>query len=223
MKQTPIHEHHNPDLLKVLPSVGRVVEVGCSSGALARAYKLLNPASRYIGIEIDTDYAYAAKMHCDEVIVGDIQSLLEATDCNQNLYGDCWVFGDTLEHIRDPWFVLRELRSRMDRKGYVCACIPNMQHWSIQLRLNLGMIQYEESGLLDRTHLRWFTRSTIIDLFHGSGYTVDLVQPRIFPHPNTNRAVSIIGWVADQQGGDKETAIKDAMPLQFVIRARPTN
>lgn len=202
-----------------MPTVTRVIEVGCSSGALASAYKLRNPKSHYVGIEIEPGYAELASRSCDKVLVGDIQNLLQDSSNDSVLHGECWIFGDTLEHMQDPWQVLQFIRRRMPPSGQVCACIPNMQHWSVQLRLNQGLIHYEDSGLLDRTHLRWFCRTTIIDLFESAGFRLNLLRPRIFSHPQAEAALKIIGQVAAQLGGKPELAIQDAAPLQYVIRA----
>lgn len=223
MKQTPAHQHHNPDLLEILPSVARVVEVGCSSGALAKAYKLRNPACEYIGVEIDADYASVASETCDKVLIGDIQALLQDSSHEEDLRGDCWIFGDTLEHTQDPWQILRLIRTRMPKRGHLCACIPNMQHWSIQLRLNQGLIHYEESGLLDRTHLRWFSRITILQLLQSTGFQINTLKPRIFNHPNAEKALKMIGSMAQQLGGSPEQAIRDAAPLQYIIHAQSTS
>ena len=68
MNQTPAHDHHNPDLLRLMPSdASFVIEVGCSSGALAKVYRKLNRGVRYVGIEIDSEYVKLAKRYCDEV------------------------------------------------------------------------------------------------------------------------------------------------------------
>jgi hypothetical protein len=221
MQQTPAHHAPNPDLLAILPEARRLVEVGCSYGSLARAYREAHPECHYIGIEIDQAYGAVAADHCDAVHIGDIQSLLSNPNLLSVLHGDCWIFGDTLEHTQDPWQVLRCIRKRMPTNGSVCACIPNMQHWSVQLKLNRGTIQYEDSGLLDRTHLRWFSRQTMLQLFKESGFAIELVKPRIFPHPQLQQALEIISWVAGKQGADPQLAMQDSLPLQYVIRARP--
>jgi SAM-dependent methyltransferase len=221
MQQTPAHDRPNLDLLAVMPAAERVVEVGCSRGALARAYKQRHPDSHYLGIEIDPSYAAEARAHCDEVRVGNIEALISSGAFHDLPPAQCWVFGDTLEHLQDPWLVLRSLQARLDRQGCVCACIPNMQHWSIQLRLNGGRIEYADSGLLDRTHLRWFSRLTMLQLFESSGFEVVAIQARIFQHPQMQRACELIGQLASQIGHDPEQAIRDAQPLQYVIRALP--
>ncbi len=97
------------------------------------------------------------------------------------------MFGDVLEHLRDPWQVSRSVRAMLGSEGCVLACIPNAQHWSVELRLNRGELRSAEAGLLDRTHLRWFTRKTIIELFEGAGLRIEACAPRIMPHPALER------------------------------------
>lgn len=223
MDQTPAHDIPNHDLLAVMPAVSRIAEVGCSRGALARAFRERHPAcSHYLGVEIDAAYAAIARDHCDAVLVGDIEGLLESGALQGQAPFDCWVFGDTLEHLRDPWQVLRALRPLLTPEGCICACIPNMQHWSIQLRLNSGRIEYSESGLLDRTHLRWFTRITLMQLFQDSGFQVQSLAGRVFQHPQSEKASALIGQMARQIGHDPEQAVRDALPLQYVVRAVPS-
>ena len=155
MQQTPVHEQHNPDLLKMIPANAKqLIEVGCSSGALAREYKKINPDCHYTGIEISSAYATLAARHCDAVLLLDIESINESF-IDSNLVADIWVFGDTLEHLKDPWLLLQKIRQAISSKGCVVACIPNVQHWSVQARLSCGQFRYEESGLMDKTHLRW--------------------------------------------------------------------
>lgn len=219
LEQTPAHDRANPDLLAVMPSANSVVEVGCSQGALAAAYKRLYPSSHYLGIEIDPAYGEMARSHCNEVRIGNIEQLLPIGALNDLAPAQCWVFGDTLEHLQDPWKILRSLQPHLSPDGCVCACIPNMQHWSIQLRLNTGKLEYTKSGLLDRTHLRWFTRLTMLQLFESTGFQIDSIKPRIFPNQHTHEACKVIGLIASQIGQDPQQAINDAIPLQYVIKA----
>jgi SAM-dependent methyltransferase len=221
MDQTPAHDNYNPDLLRLLDRrFATVVEVGCSRGALARAYRQSHPDAGYVGIEIDAGYAEAARQHCDRVICGDVENL-PAEDWASLFPSDCWVFGDSLEHLRDPWSVLRALRQRLDATGQVLACIPNAQHWSVQARLATGAFQYEDQGLLDRTHLRWFTRSTIISLFQSTGFRVEKMLSRVFEEPAKERFLPGIASLATAAGVDRERALRDCLPLQYVLRAVP--
>src|SRR5271154_1004899 len=138
MRQTPAHDKHNPDLLALIPvDARRIVEVGCSTGALARAYRALNPACDYVGIEIDADYAAAAADACSSVVNLDIERVDDPRFAGL-FPSDCWVFGDSLEHLRDPWALPKRVRAQLAPDGCVVSCIPNTQHWSVQAKLNRG-------------------------------------------------------------------------------------
>jgi SAM-dependent methyltransferase len=221
MQQTPIHDRHNPDLLSVMqPTSKRVLEVGCSSGALAREFKRIAPSVHYTGVEIDPEYAELAKLHCDSVYTLNID---DAPDYFWEMHADvdAWIFGDTLEHLKDPWKVLTKINKLISKEGYVAACIPNAQHWSIQARLSIGDFRYQSSGLMDITHLRWFTRQTIKEMFTQAGYRIVEEIPREFNEHGKEAALKIISDMANLFGYDRESAMKDASPLQYVIRAIP--
>ena len=222
MQQTPAHDRHNPDLLALMPKQStRIVEIGSGSGALARAFKAVNPDCHYTGVEIDPNYGQLSQRYCDLVLNADIEDVDEAV-FDQLFPSDCWVFGDALEHLRDPWLLLGKIRGRISVTGSVVACIPNAQHWSLQARLNSGLFRYEESGLLDKTHLRWFTRVTIIEMFQGSGFKIVEGGPRIFDATGPVGVMGAIRSMAEALGADPEQAVRDAIPFQWVVRATPT-
>lgn len=217
--QTPAHARANIDLLAVLPNADRFIDVGCSTGAMARAYRYRHHQAHWLGIEIDPAYAELARQHCQQVLVGDVEQLIDDPALAPLLQAQCWVFGDSLEHLRNPWHVLRKVHSLLPEGGVVCACIPNAQHWSLQARLCLGQFIYEDSGLLDRTHLRWFTPSTMASLFEDNGFRIRSCQPLSFPHQAESLVLEHIKALATSLGGDPEQAVRDASPLQLVIRA----
>ena len=151
---------------------------------------------------------------------------MDIEDADPGFFGDnsscdCWIFGDTLEHLRDPWALLEKIRAFIPANGNVVACIPNAQHWSIQRKLCCGMLQYEESGLLDKTHLRWFTRKTIIEMFHSAGFAIEEGISRTFQEPEREKFLDAIRAMAILAGADPEIAVSDALPLQYVVRATP--
>ena len=221
MEQTPIHDDYNPDLLAFLPpNLIRVVEVGSSSGALAGAYRAANPGRHYTGIEIEPAYADASKRHCTRVICGDIERLDDAT-FDSLFPADCWIFGDALEHLYDPWSLLRRIRKRCGADLRIVACVPNAQHWSLQAALNAGQFRYQPSGLLDRTHIRWFTRITLFELFASTGFRIVGGFPRIFDEPQRERILPAIRALAQAAGADPQQAVDDALPLQWVVMAAP--
>lgn len=220
MKQTPVHDLSNPDLLALIPpGVKNIVEVGCSSGVLARDYKRLNPTCQYVGCDIDPVYVEQARRYCDKVEVLDIDNAPEDFFV-RNGGADAWVFGDALEHLKDPWTVLSRVRSTMAENGVVVACIPNAQHWSVQVRLATGEFRYEDAGLLDRTHLRWFTRKTIVQMFEVAGFQVEHLSRRIFNEPDYEVVAPVIEEMAEISGYDPKEAALDARALQYVVLAR---
>lgn len=221
MNQTPIHEQHNSDLLKIIPITSKkIVEIGCSSGALAREFKKISSDCYYLGVEIDSIYAEMAKRYCDECLVLDIEAAPK-NFWEETKNFDCWIFGDTVEHLKDPWSILKLIRKNIDPKGSIVACIPNAQHWSLQAKLCIGDFRYEPSGLLDKTHLRWFTKQTIIEMFNETGFQVVTYIPRIFNEPKRDRFLPVIAQMASVMGVDSKKVVADSIALQYVIRALP--
>lgn len=222
IEQTPVHEAHNAALLSLIPkNASFIVEVGCSSGALAREFKkLATKENRYVGIEIDQKYGDLARRHCDQVIVGNIENF-EDKDWSDLSAADCWIFGDTLEHLQDPWSTLKKIRSFIPANGILACCIPNAQHWSLQVKLNVGEFRYEKSGLLDKTHLRWFTRQTILELFKDTGFTVTSLDPLIFDEPLREQFLVLLKRISQRAGRDPEIASRDALAMQYVLIATP--
>ena len=222
MKQTPVHDFHNPEILQLMPTtLARVVEVGCSSGALAREYKQINGKCHYLGIEIDENYASMARRYCDEVVVANIEGLADE-EFARLLPANCWIFGDVLEHLYDPWSVLARIRKHMTADDCVIACIPNVQHWSVQASLMAGQFFYQDSGLFDRTHVRWFTRTTIIDMFTKAGFRIEAGIPRIFDNSAGVKFIEAIRSTAELMGMNANIAVQDALPLQYVVKAVPS-
>lgn len=216
--QTPINQVHNVDVFNFMrPGYRKVVEVGSSSGALARVYRAANPQSAYVGIEIDADYAEASKQHCTEVILGNVEKLPQET-MHGLADGDCWIFADALEHLYDPWQMLRRIRQQASGPVEVIACIPNAQYWGLQSCLNTGRFVYQDSGLLDRTHIRWLTRLTMLDLFQANGFRVEQMISRILNPPGPDMQAALRA-MAQAAGADPEQALQDAIPFQYVLRA----
>jgi 2-polyprenyl-3-methyl-5-hydroxy-6-metoxy-1,4-benzoquinol methylase len=224
MKQTPLHEIANLDLLGCIPKKSaKIVEIGCMSGALSREYKKINPEAWYIGIDVNDNYANHAEKYCDETFCLNIETV--KTDFYADLRdADCWIFGDVLEHLIDPWRVLQEIRAVIPSNGSVIACIPNLQHWSLVAKIVTGDFRYESSGLLDRTHLRWFTRQTIIELFTGAGFEIYDMRLREIAHPNHDleqRITEALVETGMRCGADSRTLRQDLKAFQYILAARP--
>ena len=221
MLATPMHDKPNHDLIRMIPDhVRRVVEVGCSSGATGAAFLSTHARCEYIGIEVVPEYVQLARTRMTEVRVADIERM-ESGDFRALFPVDCWIFGDVLEHLYDPWKTLRDLQPSLADGAYVVACIPNAQHWSVQARLAVGDFAYETAGLLDRTHIRFFTWRTIVELFHSTGYRLEAMATRVSSdEPQRARVMPAIRALAAAMGEEPDAAEREATPLQYLVRAR---
>lgn len=224
MQQTPVHDIHNADLLTLLPvTSSNIIEIGCSSGALAREFKKINENCHYVGVDIEQSYCDLAKRYCDDVISMNIDNA-ETPFFESYADRDCWIFGDTLEHLVDPWRVLNEIKKVIPKHGVIAASIPNAQHWSVFAKLSIGDFRYVDSGIFDRTHLRWFTYVTILELFAHTGFQVISIKSRIFDEPIRQQympVISLIGEMAKACGADPDVAIRNSYAFQYVILAVP--
>jgi SAM-dependent methyltransferase len=213
--------NYNRDLLPLIPPNARgIVEVGCNNGALARAYKAINPNGKYTGIEVVAANAEGSRRYCDEVLLQDIEAVDESFYTKYSDY-NVWIFGDVLEHLRYPWEVLARIRRSMPADGCVIVCLPNAQHWSVQAKLAVGDFRYTEGGLLDRTHMRWFTRATMLEMFAGAGFKLEVGFPRIFGELKNEHVIAAIRSMAIGVGADPDLAVQDSLPMQYVVKAVP--
>lgn len=203
-------------------SARRVLEIGCGAGALARAYLERNPAAQYVGVELSEGATREAAGIAHRVIAGDIEQtqVRVALDRMRGDAGfDVLVFGDVLEHLRDPWRLLAELRGYMVPGGVCVACIPNVAHWSVVQQQINGRWDYAEAGLLDRTHLRFFTLETAIELFRAAGWTVLDAKPRILWPDKTEAALRAFAPLAETLGLTHEKMRRDLAAFQWIVRA----
>ncbi len=154
------------ELLSLVPSRARkLLDVGCGSGWLGRKVKATRPC-HVVGIEAHRGAAEAARKVLDEVYCADVETFRPPFS---GKVFDGIVFGDILEHLRDPWEVLKKFTGYLRDDGVFILSIPNVRHYTTFLSLAKGRWEYKEEGLLDRTHLRFFTRSGIEDLLAQSG------------------------------------------------------
>jgi 2-polyprenyl-3-methyl-5-hydroxy-6-metoxy-1,4-benzoquinol methylase len=160
----------------------RVFEGGVSSGYFARV--LVDQGRVVDGAEIDPAAAEEARQVCDKVVVGDLQHL--DVDALAPAY-DVLLFGDTLEHLPDPPALLRRLRPRLAPGGVLVTSIPNVANWSIRLSLLAGRFRYTDRGLLDRTHLRFYTRRTAVEMLAEAGFDAISVTATV-PVPGVQSA-----------------------------------
>jgi 2-polyprenyl-3-methyl-5-hydroxy-6-metoxy-1,4-benzoquinol methylase len=176
MAKSNYYDNFNPDLFNEIPNnIPKILELGCGAGALGAKYKSLNPSSHWCGLELIEEQANSARNKLDRVICTDIETNFPIKHDEKF---DALIVGDVLEHLKDPWSVLRDLVSCIKPNGFICICIPNVGHWSVVANLIAGNFKYEDSGILDRTHLRFFTGSSMIELLTQANIEIKKILPR---------------------------------------------
>jgi 2-polyprenyl-3-methyl-5-hydroxy-6-metoxy-1,4-benzoquinol methylase len=205
-------------VMDLVPHEAKVLDVGCATGYMARAL-VDNRSCRVTGIEISEEAGKQARRHCDRVIIGDIETMDLDEELGEERF-DAIIFADVLEHLRYPAQVLLRVRTFLSENGAILASIPNVAHGSVRLALLAGEFRYRPLGLLDKTHLRFFTREGVQDLFEESGYAVttwrrrrlDLADAEIRVPPSVPNEARVA------LAGDPE-----ASTYQFIVRATPSD
>jgi 2-polyprenyl-3-methyl-5-hydroxy-6-metoxy-1,4-benzoquinol methylase len=212
-------EDERLDIEPYLPTgITSALDVGCGRGGFGITLRrLIGEGRRVIGVEaVPEQAAVAREGHgFDEVLDGYFPRALSGRDETFDLIS----FNDVLEHIFDPWQTLRDTHQYLTPSGRVLAAIPNVQYVPVLLDLVRGRWSYTDDGTLDRTHVRFFTRASMIDLFQSTGYTVE-----------TCVGMSSINdkWATDPLAPRRmlksvvAKGIGTAAYLHFLVIARPT-
>ena len=194
----------------------RVLDIGCSTGYLAE--RLAARGCSVVGFERDAASAAEAERWCEQVIVGDIEA---SADRAELLAGfDFVLLGDVLEHLVDPWAALSFVRGLLAPGGVAVVSIPNVAAWPVRLGLLAGRFDYTDFGLLDRTHLRFFTRRSAHDLARRAGFRVErerFAHLEREPGP-VRRALPLLTSLADRA---LARLVPGVFAQQFVLRLRP--
>jgi SAM-dependent methyltransferase len=158
----------------VPPGARRVLDLGCASGAFGAALKARG--ATIVGVERDAAYAARARERLDDVVEADLDTL----DPGPLGTFDVLVAGDVLEHLADPWAVLRRFATVVEPGGTVVVSLPNVRHWETLFAIAVqGTFPRRNEGVFDRTHLRWFTLHDAWSLVDQAGFTVEAVERRI--------------------------------------------
>jgi trans-aconitate methyltransferase len=159
------------EMLQYLPpKMDSLLDVGCASGRFLRGVRQRFPSAMLWGID---PVAYTDESDEFRRIAGRFPD-----DLPPSLEVDCVVFNDVLEHLVDPWAALRSCRSLLTPAGTVVASIPNIRNYKVLRDLAIfGRFQYAEKGILDKTHLRFFTKSSILELFEDAGLRITSIDP----------------------------------------------
>ncbi len=164
----------------VPPDARRILDVGCGAGEFGRFLKERG-AEEVAGIEIDERAYHIAQENLDHAVLGNIEEMeLPFPDG----HFDCIVFGDVLEHLINPTAVLRKVTRILAPQGIIVTSIPNVRFFEVVGMLAQGRWKYEDAGILDRTHLRFFTAVEIRKMIHDAGLQIRLMKPISMMHPD---------------------------------------
>ncbi len=207
------------DVEAIIPKEAlRILDVGCGEGIVGRRL-LERGAGEVVGVEISPDVCERAEKNLTGVICGDIEEMdLRFSEG----YFDCIILADILEHLKDPLSTLKKLRKSLSDSGVVVASIPNIRFYNIINMLVEGYRMYEDSGILDRTHLRFFTKKEMEVLFADAGFELTGITANIDPAYNSLRdplsgeisfgRVSLRGLAPEE--------LKDLFVFQYLLKAQ---
>ncbi|MCF6295542.1 MAG: class I SAM-dependent methyltransferase [Flavobacteriaceae bacterium] len=171
-KNKPDGYFNNPrnEMLSFLPlDAKKILDVGCGNGTFAKAIKEINNAEIW-GIELMADEAIEAKTILDKTFVGPCEDYID--DLPEG-YFDAIYFNDVLEHLVDPYTVLQKIKSKLSPQGVVISSIPNIRYHSALVKLLFNKdFEYTDHGVMDKTHLRFFTKKSIYNMYTNLGYDV---------------------------------------------------
>jgi 2-polyprenyl-3-methyl-5-hydroxy-6-metoxy-1,4-benzoquinol methylase len=195
---------------------GRVLELGPATGYMSQVFR--DQGSAVVGVEIDPHMAEHASEFCERMIVADLDALDFERELGEDRF-DAIVAADVLEHLKDPLRVLRALRTFLTEDGAFVVSLPNIAHGSVRLALLGGVFPYQDLGLLDRTHLRFFTRQSIEQLFDDAELGIVEMRRQELEIDASEVPFEPVGVPAELKQRLEDDP--DSRTYQFVIRAIP--
>jgi 2-polyprenyl-3-methyl-5-hydroxy-6-metoxy-1,4-benzoquinol methylase len=209
------YENQRPDVQELVPAgARRILDLGCSSGALGAALRE-RQGSEVVGVELDPVYAGRARSRLDEVVEADLEVLF-ADPGEVAALGrfDCLVAADVLEHLRDPWSVMRAAARTLSAGGTAVISVPNVRYWETFRELGVrGSWPRREEGIFDATHLSWFTLSDARGLLTEAGLEPTRVRPVYRLRPSDWRTEGVARRLA-------VGPLRPFLAFQYVIAAR---
>lgn len=192
-----------------------VLEVGCGLGDTLAAIQYQYPKAKVQGIELEQRIADlgSKKMNIKCANIENYQFSPEDKF-------DYIIFADVLEHLFDPYTLLRKIRRQLNDKGCIIASIPNLMNAEVIYDLLIGNFTYKDAGILDRTHIRFFTKNEIFRMFANEGYLVERVCGSIDPNYTTDAHKAFYDKILELVGKDNKVLFD---VYQYIVRARVIN
>lgn len=174
MANTTYYDQVRPELIQQIPQTAKkILDVGCGSGQTGLHLKKSRDENiEVVGIEFVESIGNKAIENLDQAFVGNVEEL---TLPYPHGYFDCILYGDVLEHLVDPWKVLATHYDLLGVNGCVVASIPNIAYFKVISMLKKGQWKYEDAGIMDKTHLRFFTHKSMLEMFDQTGYNAVVV------------------------------------------------
>lgn len=170
------------DFVDLLPQDGtfHVLEIGCGAGETGAVAIAEGRCASYNGVEIAAQAAAVARTRLSQVVEGNVEQMeLPWPDA----HFDAVLMSEVLEHLVDPWSVVKRVAQKLKPGAIVLASSPNVAQMSVVRGLIADKWELTETGVMDRTHLRWFTQSTYVQMFEDAGIRIDHARPMARPGP----------------------------------------
>lgn len=196
-KPTGYYESTREDMLKYIPNdVKKTLEFGCGFGGFSALLKNKLGAETW-AVEIDEKVAKTASEKLDKVINSEAS---EAIDKLPDNYFNCIIFFDILEHLVDPYSLLTSVKKKLAKNGIIVISIPNVRYYRHLVDFVVhGNWDYKEQGILDKTHLRFFTRKSLLKMFDNLEFKIHTFEGI---HPTHSRTFKIVNFLLCNSLGD---------------------
>ena len=202
------YESERPDMVRLVPDhVRRVLDIGCARGGYGKTLKQLRPDIMITGVEFNTIMAESARQYYDVIIdipveQAEVDDVFDLVNC-----------GDLLEHLSDPWQILKRIHDLLNPGGCLVLSVPNAGHWTVVQDLLQGKFEYIPVGLLCVSHLRWFTEASLREALTDAGFEVEFLErQQHIPTPNGQKFIDDMC----KAGYGNEISLKTN---EFIVRA----